>query len=344
VPSVPDGALDRTQAREFTSADVDVYNGFIYLRDRNTNVMTRFAVAEDLTVTDDGEFSFQATGLPTSRIYMAYLSPTLAYALDGAGQRLIGWNPTDMTLTGDEVSIDLERKGLPDVNLGVPTIVGDRVMVPVGWHDYANLIEDRAGVMILDPASPDDPIILDDQRVGSSYVVWTYGGVGYVGGTVGGDVKLFGTDLDGNEAPGSGIVRVNAGEDEFDDGYAVDTDEITGSIATWGIHLIDPTHVVAQILDPEIDPESFELPDDVVNSSDYIYVMIDTESGEWTEEDAIGRGGVGNSQEHLVDGVLYVQVTSEKAASVHGVTVEGGIGGEEFTVPSGDLWYMRRLR
>ncbi|MGC4118264.1 MAG: hypothetical protein QM765_27675 [Myxococcales bacterium] len=346
VSEVPTGKLDRSKAREFTSADLEVFDGAIFLRDRQANTMTRFSVGNDLSLVEEGKFSFQSTGLPSSRAYSAYLSPTQAYVLDGKGRRMIGWNPKEMKLTGETKSLAfLEKTDLPDLSLGVPTTVGSQVFVPVSWSDSANLvIAAGAAVMIIDSTMAKDPVVLEDDRVGGSYVVWGLGGDAYVGGTVGGDVKLFGHALGGGAAPNAGVVRVKSGASAFDSSYSVDLDKATGTIGSWGIHLLDATHVLAQILDPAVDKASIATPDDFYASTEFFYVLLDTATGTWTRQDAIPKGGVGNAQEHVVDGVLYVQVSGPNAAEVHGVTAANGIGAKVFEVPSGDLWFMRRLR
>jgi hypothetical protein len=48
VSEMPSGPVDRSRAREFTSADIEAYDGAFYLRDRESNTITRFTVSADL--------------------------------------------------------------------------------------------------------------------------------------------------------------------------------------------------------------------------------------------------------------------------------------------------------
>ncbi|HVV86073.1 MAG TPA: hypothetical protein VHE35_23600 [Kofleriaceae bacterium] len=347
VSEMPTAPLDRTKALELTSADIEVFNGNVYIRDRNTNIISRYTVGDDLSLTKDGEVSFANTGLPSSRAYTAYLSPSLAFILDSADLKMIGWDPTAMRLTGDTIPLDfLAKPMLPTTSLGQPTRVGDKVIIPVSWEDDDNLlIEPGIGAaLILDSNMTAPPTLIEDPRVGGGYVVWGFGNDAYVGGTVGGDLKLFGHTPSGAAVPHSGAVRLKAGATAFDPGFAVDLDAATGTIGAWGIHMLDPTHVLAQILDPATDRASITTPDDFYDSTSFFYVMLDTTTNQWTRQTAIPAGGIGNAQEHVIDGTLYVQVTGDSGAEVHPVTAAAGIGPKAFDVPSGDLWFARRLR
>jgi hypothetical protein len=347
VSEMPTAAHDRTRALELTTGAVETFDRTVFIRDRSRNVITRYGVGDDLALTMEAEISFANTGLPSSRAYSAYLSPTLAFVLDSPGLRMIGWNPTTMTLTGDTISLaSLAKPMLPNTSLGVPTRVGDKVIIPVSWDDFDNLLTNPGigAALILDSNMTAPPTLVQDARVGGGYVVWGFGGDAYVGGTVGGDVKLFGHTPSGAPVPHSGAVRLKAGATSFDPGFAADLDAATGTIGAWGIHMLDATHVLAQILDPATDRATITTPDDFYDSENFFYVMLDTSTGQWTRQNAIPAGGIGNSQEHVVDGVLYVQVTGENGAEVHPVTAATGIGPKAFDVPSGDLWFARRLR
>src|SRR5687767_1617091 len=50
LPDVPTAAVDRSAALELGSADIEVYGGRVYIRDRNANTMTRYRVSSELTL------------------------------------------------------------------------------------------------------------------------------------------------------------------------------------------------------------------------------------------------------------------------------------------------------
>jgi hypothetical protein len=347
LTEMPTSPIDRTKAREFTSADIEIYDGKIYLRDRPSNLMTLFSVSSDLQLVQEAQLSFQNTGLPSGRAFSAYLSPTLAFILDGAGLQMIGWDPTNMKLTGDVISLAFLKKDmLPTVSLGQPTRSDDRVIIPVSWDDSNNLLTNPGigAMLILDANMKAPPTVVEDPRVGGGYVAWDFNGDAYVGGTVGGDVNLFGGVPGGGKAPSSGVVRLKKGTNTFDQSFVVDVNAATGTIGAWGVHMLDPTHLLCQILDPAVDPKTIMTPDDFYNSTSFFYILLDTSTMKWTKQAAIATGGIGNAQEHVVDGVEYVGVTTMDGADVYPATAASGLGAKQFSIPSGDLWFAQRLR
>jgi hypothetical protein len=345
---VPTAPLDRSMAREFASADVEVYNGFIYIRHRTDNTVTRYSVSPTLELVEEESFSFALTGLGTGRVRNAFVSPTQAYALDAEGWRLIEWNPTTMELTGTEIDVSsFEREGAPEGFFGKPVITGGRAFAPVGWSDSKNLeVYPNMGVMILDGTGA--PTLIEDERVGGGFLL--YGmpdGSVFAPGLVGGDIRLFGSSTTGDPLPHDGMVRIAPGASDFDPEFFVDVSDISGSPGVWAIHRIDDTHVLAQLWDPAVPiSEVVTIPDEYYEASNFIYVLIDTEALTYEPIDSIPRGGIGNAFDHVVDGTLYIQtsieVAGESASSVHALTADGTH--EVFTVPSGDLWHLERVR
>src|SRR3954452_14125655 len=50
LADVPTAAVDRSQAIELTSADVELFNDRVFIRDRDANTITRYRVAADRTL------------------------------------------------------------------------------------------------------------------------------------------------------------------------------------------------------------------------------------------------------------------------------------------------------
>jgi hypothetical protein len=348
LPDVPGEPVDRAQALELTSADIEVFNGLVYIRDRDANTMTRYRVSDDLALVEDGQLSFAGVGLGTGRYHSAYLTAERAYVMDSAEWRLIEWNPTTMELTGEIVPIDFaEKTELPFGAIGPAARAGDRLVSPIYWQDFENLVlYPGSGALIIDPASTEPPVFVEDARVGGAFrSVADDAGDAYLIGTVGGDLRLFGSALGGGDLPASGLLRIPAGEQAFDPDYAVDIEAITGSIGAWAVHRIDDTTVLAQVYDPEAaDPADI---DAYADSTDFVYVLIDTEKGTFEPVEELARGGRGNAGDHVVDGRLYVQTSrgtgeDQFETVVHAVSPEGIE--ESFTVPSGDVWHLQRIR
>lgn len=344
---VPTAPLDRSMAREFSSADVEVFGGSIYIRSRTSNTMTRYSVSDTLELVEEETFSFALAGLGTGRVRNAYVSATQAYALDAVEWRLIEWNPTTMQLTGREIDVSSFARTDLDGFFGKPITAGGRVYAPVGWSDEDNLVlYPNMGVMLLDSSAT--PTLIEDERVGGGFLLYaTPDGTVYAPGVVGGNYLRFGMASDGGALPPSGILRILPGASTFDPSYSVNVSQITGSPGVWAIHRIDATHVLAQLWDPATPIDTIATADDYISASNFIYVLINTETRTFETVTSIPRGGIGNSFDNVVDGTLYIQTSVSVAgggsqSSVHRLTATGTV--EAFTVPSGDLWHLERVR
>lgn len=341
---VPTGALSRSKAIEMTSADVEVYNKRIYIRDRQANTITRYRVTKELELAQDGEkLSFATTGLGTGRYHNVYLSATQAYTLDAGSWRLIGWNPSTMLLTGQIISIDNMRKaGLATGSINAAVQVGGRIVAPVYWANFlltSTIYYPGSGAIIIDPTNPTAPAFAEDPRIGGAFRI-TAGadGAAYMTGIVD---EVVGVSSAGGSLPASGIVRIPDGVNSFDTNYIADLSEITGSPSVWAAHRIDATTVLAQIFDPALTP-----PTDLGlwrDSTDFIYVNVNTQTRTMTPVAEIPRGGRGNSGNHVVDGKLYIQLSNPMGSETFAVSSTGIV--KSFTVPGGgsDLWHMQRI-
>ena len=348
LPDVPGGTIDRAQALELSSADIEVFNDSVYIRDRDANTMTRYRVSADLELVEEGQLSFAGVDLGTGRYHSAYLTPERAYVMDSAGWRLIEWNPTAMELTGEEVAIDFaDKPDLPFGALGPAARVGDRLISPIYWEDFDNLIVyPGSGALIMDATGAEPPVFIEDARVGGAFRAGADdSGDAYLTGVIGGDLRLFGSALGGASMPASGLLRIPDGENAFDPDYFVDVEAITGSIGAWAIHRIDDTTVLAQVYDPEA-PDPVDI-DAYADSTDFVYVLIDTEEETFAPVEELVVGGRGNAGDHVVDGRLYVQAArgtgeDQFESVVYAVSADGIE--ESFTVPSGDVWHLQRIR
>ena len=266
--------------------------------------------------------------------------------------RLIEWNPRAMRLSGDEVSIEFAQKEPPiEGFINPPVRVGDRIMTAINWQSFDSLVMyPGSGALVFDPSSSEAPELIEDSRVGGGFKIDVADdGDAYLTGLVGGDVRQFGSTPNDEPMPTSGLVRIGADAQGFDPEYLVDVDAITGTPGIWAIHRIDDRYLLVQMWDPETPTKDFQSADDLNGASEYIYAIVDTEDKSWTRVDAIPKAGAGNALDHIVDGRLYVQAyvqtgpTPDDAdAVVYSVTPEGFE--EAFRVPSGDLWFVRRLR
>lgn len=343
LPAVPTAAVDRSVALSLTSADPELFNGKLYVRNRDLNKMTRYAIDADRKLVEEKSFLFTPTGLGGSRYNSMYVSAELAYLLDSTDYRLIGWNPTTMELTGSIIPLDAARK---DASLtgsfSAPVKVGNRLISAINWEDFTKAIMyPGSGALVVEIADPTHPKIIETSRVGGGFRITADGDDAYLTGTVGADVRTYGGGAFGGGAlPTSGIVKLPAGQDAFDPSYLVDVDAATGNKSVWAIHRIDSGKLLAQVYDP-----AMALPANVAdygNSTNFIFGTMDTATQMFTPIAAPPRGGRSNAGNHVVDGKLYIQTSGATGSTAYALSATGAA--EAFPVPAGDVWFLARAR
>lgn len=353
LAGVPTAPVDRSKELEFSSADPEVYNHRVYVRDRTSNTITRYKVNADLSLAVDGDvLSLAGTGLGTGRYDSAYIAPDRAYVMDSGAWRLIGWNPTTMKLTGEIISIDYMKKGDLLGAISPAVQVGSRVMAAVSWEDTDTEVADPtrltiypgSGLMVIDPAASGPPAFIEDPRIGGAYrVTADANGDAFLTGITSGLIELAGTTTTGAAMPGSGILRLPAGASQFDPSYFVDVQAITGTKAVGAIHRISDTALLAQIYDPAAPAPTTT---DDLGTAQYVYVLIDTTDKTSTPVANLTKGVVSNSGNHVVDGTLYIQSSIITRTSYETTAYAVASAGVQtaFTVSGGDLWHLERVR
>lgn len=118
IDSLEIESIDVSQAREYGGgrAFVQAYDGWLFVGDAATPTVTRYSVAEDGSLTEEGSIGFAAFGLTAGQFdswNATFISPEKAYLFDtGLGNTII-WNPTTMQIVGEITPPDeLFRPGL----------------------------------------------------------------------------------------------------------------------------------------------------------------------------------------------------------------------------------------
>lgn len=348
LPDVPTAPVDRTKAIESHSADPEVFGNRVYVRNRETNTMTRYRVTDDRVLEEDGSFSFTPTALAALRFNSIYVSATRAYLMDSSGWRLIGWDPTKMELTGEIISIAFMNHDPLPGSFSVPVQVGNVFMAAVSWVDASATVLTTypgSGILVFDPASSDPPKLVTDARIAGGFrITADANGDAFLTGITSGVIHRFGKTSDGSAMPTSGVVRLPAGQTTTDPGYLDDVEAITGTVSVGAIHRINDTTLLAQIFDPAAAvPTALA---DFTRAAQYMYVLIDTTGKTFAQVDGLTKGVTGNSGNHVVDGKLYFQISTITASSYETDTYATSPTGvaPAFHISGGDLWFMGRIR
>jgi hypothetical protein len=136
-----DDEIDPATSREFPGgrAFLRVYNGWIFVGDATTPNVTRFSIAEDGSLVEDGTISFANYGLQAGSIdewAQEFISPTKAYLFDSASATHVVWNPTTMEITGEIAPApELLRDGF-SVETSPAAVRGDRLYRSIFWANY----------------------------------------------------------------------------------------------------------------------------------------------------------------------------------------------------------------
>jgi len=273
-PDVPEGDVDFSTFREFGNANAYAHAGYVFVEE--DGILKRFDVSEDNELIDGPSFSWQEFGVPDANAsYTVFATDDRAYTLAPQLGVIVVWNPLTMKLTGS-IPVELDRPASMETWAYDGHVVGDNVIWNVFSGDFTGLeihpamtlvIADRktdAAVKIIEDSRclPGGPSRVDD--AGDYYVQGTgYFGYFYAYGDAGPDARTC-------------LLRVNAGETDFDPEFSLDFEELTGSYVNepW-IH-VEGSQSVAKVWDPNLEiPED---PDLFWDNPAFRPVLLDTEA------------------------------------------------------------------
>jgi hypothetical protein len=141
LPSVDIDKVESGDSREYGGgrAFLQAYNGWVFVGDASSPIVTRYSVSETGEMTDEQEISFADYGLTAGSLdtwNATFISPTKAYLFDFEQAVNIIWNPTTMKIIGDiPASPEFKREGYSFE--GSPGMVrGNRLFRTFDWVNY----------------------------------------------------------------------------------------------------------------------------------------------------------------------------------------------------------------
>ena len=296
-------------------------SGFVWVGQSQEPTIQRYAVEEDGSLSVDGpRVSFAGLGLSRAnfgRGRVPFLSPTKAYLMTNTPDEVVIWNPQEMTIEG---TIDLElpeREGFRLVN-SKAQVVGNRLYVAFGYLDAANArVAEVMGLAVVDTDTDQVVSITETERCGrpNTSVVSDDGFVYYAsGGFTLWANRVFGE----SNAPDPCILRVRAGETEFDPDFFVSIEDLTGgagglSIAGSGgdlfVRVFDDEEYGLPITEQTTGPDIAGAP-----AFKWWRVTPDFTSATELEEAPFGAASVGT---FVIDGRLIIADLTEDLASTN---------------------------
>lgn len=333
---VPSGEVGTDNMVEFGNVYTSVYDGYLYVFDRDNYEIIKYGFSDDLKFVNLGTLSFQAYG-SGFEFGNAFASPTRALIPHLPSDKLIVWDPSTMRIVDTKPLNMPVREGM-DTFPGDPVVSGGTVAWPIiSMNEEAGTLYPVMAAMIAPTDGSKSPTLIEDERCLP----------GIQGMAGGGDIYMVGEGYSGNsnwwvqsEAPPACVLRIQAGKAEFDPGYFLDLNTATGSPAIAQSFRMNDTHLLLRVWDPGTPLPELEH----YWEGTFVSKLVDLADPEAaaTAFDAIPPGGVTSNVQTSVDGVSYLELPlaggGNKLYELHSDSIK-----PVFEIP-GDIWVLARAR
>ena len=336
---------------EFTS--VLAHDGAVFVYQPEDGRVQKYEVSDDLEITlAEDELSFMAHGIAGVDAELIFVSREVAFVIDEASAQIARWNPREMTI-GEVSKIDweyLERDGIP-VQLQQGIAVDGRLFTTVNWRNWETF-ETLPGVAlgIFDTDKPGEaPKLLEDDRCAPSIALNPFrdeDGNVYVIGDGGLGFDIFASPKK-TQLPQC-VLRVKAGEDEFDSDFFVDVQAATGTPGFYTAHPMTDRKLLVNTWSPDVDVSEVADPEDsnwYWSLPPYFeYTILDLEAEEATPVPDLPRAAVEFSVTLRVDDQNYVQLyRKDGGTALYHVDTDASVTEVLETGEATDVQYLGRL-
>jgi hypothetical protein len=347
VPELPEGELDYSGYLELGNVDLSAYGGWVFAWERETPSLTRYGVREDFSLFQSGEqLSFRNYGAGAEFVggELAFISPTRAYALSSELDLVVVWNPTTMEITG---TIPMQPPDVPEGFVPFahhPAVVGDKVIWEIVSTNADTEEIHHAAMLAIASAETDEPVryATDERCAGANGGHMDEHGDYYVRADgYWGKYAAYGPRAG---EVGTCVLRIRAGEVEFDPDYLVSMESLTGSPINWPWFHVEGANYLAWAWDPnEALPEDS---DDYWVSRSFRPLLVDIERGTSEPYPDLEGTVIVSSSERELDGVKYYErsdvgyLGANSRADIVELRPSGIV--HRFSVVS--LWALARIR
>jgi hypothetical protein len=305
-PEVPEGDVDFSRFREFGNANAYTSGGYVFVEE--DGVMQRFSVGEDLALVDGPKFSWQDFGIASiNTTYTVFVSAARAYTFAPELGVIIVWNPGAMERTG---TLPIE---LPERPAGMETfaydghLVGDHVFWNVFSGNWDTITPYPAVTLVVADAERDAPVrvIEDDRCLPGGPARVDANGDYYLsaGGYYGYFVAYGGV----GSAARTCMLRVRAGQTEFDRDYLVDYQGLTGSYVNDPWFHVSGDQYVARSWDPAVPFP--EVPDDFWDNAALRPLLVNPQTATAVPYPSLAGAKAVDGVTREVDGISYYQLS-----------------------------------
>lgn len=224
--------------------------GALFVGGSEGPTLTRYDLVADSLVERDS-ISFEGAGVASIGEYQGqfyFVSETKAYYLDPRTAQAVVWNPTAMEVRG---TIDLGGLARSDVTANypiAPVVVGDDLIVPVGWRDGLTVV-DGVAVAVIDTTT-DTAVVVSDTRCGyaSTAAVGADGRVYIAVDAFGASVHRIAPAM----APAPCMLRFDPTTATFDAAYEVELSTLVGGATAAGLVTAPDGSTFIRVLDESL--------------------------------------------------------------------------------------------
>lgn len=337
VSTVPSGALDLSEFREFGNVDVETHGGYVYVWDRETARITKFGVGADYELNEELTVSLVNEGLADSQEWV-FASDTRAYVLSPGLDFVTVWNPLTMEITS-QIPIELPERyrAYEETFFHKPVVVGEHVFWQVVSDDWdAGRIYHAATLAVLSTNKDTPARFVEDERCAGLNGGYVDSMGDYYARADGYWGYLVAYAEDGAESVETCVLRVRAGETKFDPEYFVRMEDITGSRISFPWFHVEGSRYVSF-------PRAEAVPEDRDQywKGQHAPVLVDVLTGDSKPYPELDGVLVNQSREYEIDGVAYFErILDSKLATV--ALHARGVGDESFA--SAGIWALKRIR
>ena len=338
-PQIPSGELDLSTFREFGNVDVETHGGYVYVWDRETARVTQFGVADDLSLVEGRTVSFAGEGVADSQEWI-FVSDTRAYVLAPDLAFVLVWNPSTMEISG-KIPIELPERyqRYEETFFHKPQLVGDHVFWQVVSDDWdAGRIYHAATLAVMSATEGTPVRFVEDERcaglnggyvdAAGDYYVRADGYWGY----------LVAYAEAGPASVQTCVLRVRAGETEFDPAYFQSMEALTGSPVSFPWFHVKGSQYVAFPRDLE---HPVPVDRDEYWNTRFVPLLVDVVTGNARPYPDLNGVLVQQSREYEVDDVAYFE--RSEGGNPNTVALEpDGVGESAFS--STGIWALKRIR
>jgi hypothetical protein len=343
-PELPE-ELDLSQMLETVGGqNATAANGFVYVWSPESGRYARYAVDDEMRLSQNGEISFINFG-GTGNIMTAFISPTRAYSMTRDNLEIIVWDPTEMAVTGTiDTSASIDPV-YPNFDYGEPVLFGDYVAWPVLWDDFDNHDFKPSVDVILASATGDEPTFtVSDPRCGGGWSLFTddEGDLYALGNAWFGFAHFF--DRDPAQQPNDCLLRMPLGGTEFDPDFYLDLNAAANTPAVYHTWHTTGRSVVAAVWDPANDPSELASEDAYWTTPlQRKLVRIDERRSEPLE--GIPDSSVYSTTNYRLDDELYMLVSEGSDEDIRSQLYRISDSRALLSLTTaGDLWSIGRVR